>query len=205
MEPKKVDERWVRIGTTKYIPEIRCDGPIVTPIKLPADIVLQILNRQDPGKESVVEIDPETKKVIVLNRKNIFDPDRFGKRELPQAPIPKEHKPEPVVTPKVDVKVEQPVIGKHVEEVGVPTLELEPVPAFTMEETKVEMEMEVAEVESTEEVVEEAPVIPQVVVEEVVDNSEIPVTANPETTVNVKDNSKTNYKNTNHSNKKNRK
>ena len=113
---QKNDLRWIKVGTSLYIPEVRSNGPIVTPLQVPASDVLAIVKRGI----NVYEVDPRTKKEIKLTITNIFDGDRFGKREIPVAPIPQEHQakltPEAPANVEVEVVV-QPVVNLATEEV----------------------------------------------------------------------------------------
>lgn len=149
----KKDLRWIKVGTTRFIPELKMNGPVVMPLQVPAQDVLSIVNRG----YIVDEIHPVTKQQIRLTSTNVFDENRFGKREVAKTPIPESHKAklEPVVTPVVEVK--QPVIEPVTEPEPVSEPEVEPAPEVTVDaEPEVEVVEETVEVEPE---VEEQPVV----------------------------------------------
>lgn len=107
---KNEDKRFIKVATTRWIPELRSDGPIVNPLKVPAKTVLSIMNHGYKVIEVAPFVDPKTKRrpEITLTLSNIFDPDRFGKKEEPVAPMPKEHLVKFVGTEEVKVIKEVP-------------------------------------------------------------------------------------------------
>ena len=73
---KREDQIFVRINRAGFIPHLGMCGPIPNPIKVTCGKCLDMINS---GIE-VWQVDPETKEMVKLTVKNIFDDQKFSKK-----------------------------------------------------------------------------------------------------------------------------
>lgn len=109
---KTTDEINIVSTRTGYIPQLQMCGPIVNPLKVPAQTCLAMVTAGVP----LFEFDPKTKQIVALTINNVYDDEKFTLKEAvkqdagdgtPIRPIKGEAIPAPVVPEKPVVPVSQ--------------------------------------------------------------------------------------------------
>jgi len=154
----KTDLIFVVTNKVGYIPQLRMNGPIPTPVKIDVASCVSILTSGFP----LWQFDPISKKVVKLTLSNVLDNNKFKetKVEVKETKVSKPVVTEPVL--QVAVKVEE-VVVETTEETDTTTVVEEPVEEVEDINVDVveEVVVETAEETDTTTVVEE-PVINEV-------------------------------------------